>query len=131
MKKLRTMTGLILSCLSIPSFADCVSNIDNDYLDRKMQFATGYEAAIILNCNKLTRAYDKAVCSNSKLKSLDAVSVQSIVADLANQQKWDIDEDQTKSLAKKEYQFRYKKAGKTPESICKFLLKELKETQGG
>ena len=86
MKKLRTMTGLILSCLSIPSFADCVSSIDNDYLNRKMQFATGYEAAIILNCKKPTRAYDKAVCSNSKLGcGLKSMLIDPAIIDVVKQ----------------------------------------------
>lgn len=132
MKVTHILAAVTLSGLSAMSHADCVNSIDEQYLARKMSFGSEAQGAeTVLNCKKPINAYDKVVCSNPKLKRLDAVSVQSVVADVANQQKWDIDEDQTKSLAKKEYQFRYKKAGKTPESICKFLLKELKETRGG
>ena len=131
MKLTNVVIGIVLSSISVVSYADCVSTIDDSYLDNKMQFAQGYEAAdSFVNCKKPTHPYDKAVCSSPKLKRLDSVSVQSVISGLANQQKWELEDSQIKSYAKKEYQYRYKKAGKTPEAICKFLIKELDDTAG-
>lgn len=111
MKVTHILAAVTLSGLSAMSHADCVNSIDEQYQLQNVLVLEAQGAETVLTVKPIN-AYDKVVCSNPKLKRLDAVSVQSVVADVANQQKWDIDEDQTKSLAKKEYQFRYKKAGK-------------------
>ena len=113
MKVAHILAAVTLSGLSAISHADCVNSINEQYLARKMFFGSEAQGAeTVLNCKKPINAYDKVVCSNPKLKRLDAVSVQSVVADVANQQNGTLMKIKPNHLLRRYIKFAIKKQEK-------------------
>ncbi|MFW2176746.1 MULTISPECIES: hypothetical protein [unclassified Moraxella] len=112
-------SGLLLMSVA---HADCVSSLNLQDLNAQLANSNQYYAKVKspVQCKSPKSAYDKAVCSDPKLKTLDLLALRADVYAYENATATEL--TGKKLTAEINESHKYHQKAKTKEAICKTLL---------